>query len=391
MAINTISPTTYTTGMIVTDTTNSTNGSRDTIPSNLPLGVAFDVRSINGGIRVPSMTTSQINSLTPQNGTIVYDSTLDTIKICEGGAYVANNPNPFTALLNESQSTMFLGSTRGPTASQLLTAQNSIYIGIAVGQALTTAGDNLIIGTLTGNKITTGSGNVLLGTGSGTNLVTGQFNTLVGVSAGINMILDDSNNTGIGSLALSSGTGMTNCTAIGANAGKNRTSLDGCTFIGFGADADADALTNACAIGAGAVAHLNNSIILGNGCSVGIGTSSPTSTLHVVSAGNAIHVDGAYIAKVTTNAGTPYNIAANDFIVAQTATASAISLVLPAIAAGNTGVMYKIKDQSGSANTHNITISTTGGKTIDGAATSVINTAYGKVNIYNDGTQWYTI
>lgn len=52
-----------------------------------------------------------------------------------------------------------------------------------------------------------------------------------------------------------------------------------------------------------------------------------------------------------------------------------------------------IKDISGAAATHNITIvpNIAAGQTIDGANSLVISTNYGKTKIYWDGTQWYTI
>lgn len=52
------------------------------------------------------------------------------------------------------------------------------------------------------------------------------------------------------------------------------------------------------------------------------------------------------------------------------------------------GQIITIKDKSGAASTSNITINATSGKTIDGAATYVINTNYGSVTIvsWGDGT-----
>lgn len=52
-----------------------------------------------------------------------------------------------------------------------------------------------------------------------------------------------------------------------------------------------------------------------------------------------------------------------------------------------TGQMHRIKDNVGSAASNNITI-TPSGKNIDGAASVVINTNYGSVDICYQGTQW---
>ena len=59
------------------------------------------------------------------------------------------------------------------------------------------------------------------------------------------------------------------------------------TALGYNADVSSPSLTNATAIGANIVASQSNSMILGNGADVGIGTSSPSTRL-VVAGGNMI-------------------------------------------------------------------------------------------------------
>lgn len=56
------------------------------------------------------------------------------------------------------------------------------------------------------------------------------------------------------------------------------------------------------------------------------------------------------------------------------------------------GQEYVIKDSTGAAATHNITISgTVSGKTIDGATTYVMNVNYGSITLIYNGTQWNVI
>lgn len=55
-----------------------------------------------------------------------------------------------------------------------------------------------------------------------------------------------------------------------------------------------------------------------------------------------------------------------------------------------TGQFYTIKDSVGSAATNNITV-TPSGKNIDGAASFVINTNYGSIDIVYNGTEWSVI
>ena len=57
---------------------------------------------------------------------------------------------------------------------------------------------------------------------------------------------------------------------------------------------------------------------------------------------------------------------------------------------GSAGKVYIVKDESGAASVNNITLATTGGQTINGAATNVINTNYGTASVYSDGANWFT-
>jgi hypothetical protein len=109
-----------------------------------------------------------------------------------------------------------------------------------------------------------GNVNSFFGGGAGTLNTSGRNNSFFGWQAGAR------NTTGIAN------------TAVGASAGffANTTGNNN-TFIGYGADGPAD-LTNATAIGATAKVTQSNSLVLGDGVNVGIGTSSPTSKLQVV-------------------------------------------------------------------------------------------------------------
>ncbi len=110
-----------------------------------------------------------------------------------------------------------------------------------------------------------------------------------------------------------------------------------------------------------------------------IGTSSVIgSTIQVpnVSSNDAVTIKtpGAY----------PYTTIPQDNLILVD-TSSARSIV--PLASPTTGQVHRIKDNVGSAAANNITI-TPSGKNIDGAASYVINTNYGSVDIIYNGTQW---
>lgn len=110
-----------------------------------------------------------------------------------------------------------------------------------------------------------------------------------------------------------------------------------------------------------------------------MGTSSnmnASSLIPQVSSNDAI--------KVVTPGAYPYTTTAQDaLILVDTSSArTIIPLATPVI-----GQKHFIKDSVGSANTNNITI-TPSGKNIDGSASTIINIAYGSIEIVYNGTQW---
>lgn len=89
---------------------------------------------------------------------------------------------------------------------------------------------------------------------------------------------------------------------------------------------------------------------------------------------------------VSTNTS-PYVVGATDEYISVDSSAGAITVQLPNAPA--TGRVYYIKDQKGSAATHNITITTVGGVvTIDGGTSFVMNTAYESASVIFNGTSY---
>ena len=124
--------------------------------------------------------------------------------------------------------------------------------------------DNTAIGNRSMLNNTSGFGNTATGREALYSNSSGYNNTTMGLQALY------SNTTGYANVAIGMGALATNAT------GNNNTA------IGAGADVSGVNLINATAIGAGASVGQSNSLILGSGANVGIGTSTPTAKLDVV-------------------------------------------------------------------------------------------------------------
>lgn len=153
---------------------------------------------------------------------------------------------------------------------------------------------NMSLGYVSLTSSATGVQNTAIGYWSLPNNTTGNRNTSVGAFALPNNSTG-SDNTALGRLSLYTNTGNRN-TSIGADAlannstGFNNVALgyytaDGLTtgsnntFIGTNANTTVANITNATAIGANSVVSQSNSLILGSGANVGIGTSTPNAPL----------------------------------------------------------------------------------------------------------------
>jgi hypothetical protein len=163
-----------------------------------------------------------------------------------------------------------LGGT--PIINDLGSASN-IYVGASAGGGFHSASSS---------SFNTGLGSRALFAN-----VTGSDNTATGGFA-LASNLEGSGNTADGEASLANNVGGSNNTALGLASGNQDIFGSGNTFIGYEADASVDGLMNATAIGANSVVGASNSLILGStgdsAVKVGIGTTTPASTLEVSSA-----------------------------------------------------------------------------------------------------------
>ncbi|MHC4389249.1 MAG: autotransporter outer membrane beta-barrel domain-containing protein, partial [Planctomycetota bacterium] len=218
-----------------------------------------------------------------------------------------------------------IGNTVGP---------DNTFIGYAAGDANTTGGRNTIIGSNAGmdstgslntfigyaaGKSTSAQGNAFIGYEAGLSNIVGEYNNFLGYFAGRSNILGDYN-TFVGPL-----TGMSNTTGhqntfVGYAAGNENISGGGNTFIGAGAGSQNNGTGNVFLgqeagpadpaasnqLYIGNYTTKRNTLIYGefDNTRVGIGTTTPSGTLHVVG-GDALEGAGSDITLHAQNAGGP--------------------------------------------------------------------------------------
>ncbi len=130
----------------------------------------------------------------------------------------------------------------------------------------------------------------------------------------------------------------------------------------------------------------------------GSNLTTEASSINFVGAGVVASTSGNNV-TVTIAGGTTYGRTAvtstatasvNDRIIGVSAS-TALDIRLPAASGYSAGQFFTIKDEGGNASSNNITIKTTGADTIDGVSSIVLESSYGAVNLYSDGTSKFFI
>lgn len=258
--------------------------------------------------------TSQVSSTV--EGSMVWDDTNDAIAYCDGTNWVTLSGGSGPAGLNDltdakaDTTSVFVGSSAGAdddgtdnenTAIGISSLSNNTsgYSNTATGyQALlsnTVGRSNTAIGGETLKANTSGIRNTAIGWSALSTNTTGSENTAHGFRA-LFRNTTGANNTAIGFTALYENSTGSNNTATGFQAGHfltdgsspNATGTNS-VFLGSSTRALADGQTNQIVIGHNATGAGDNSVVLGNDNivltalkgDVGVGNTSPSSTLHV--------------------------------------------------------------------------------------------------------------
>ena len=245
------------------------------------------VRAAGGGSFTPLTPRQKVNTV-PYATRSLNAATADSVS---AGGIPSGSGNYIQNSSSQQASSNFNISGTG-TANIFSAAQ----FNIGVTRALTLTGDSVFVGA-TGLG---GSANTFVGNNAGSSIQNGgNNNVFVGWNAGLN------NTTGLSNSFIGLAAGFGNTTGFrnaffGRGAGLSNTTGTFNTAIGEGSNVGAANLTNATAIGAQSLVSQSNSLVLGsiNGVNsatadtnVGIGTTAPQKTLHVV--GQDIRVEGS--------------------------------------------------------------------------------------------------
>jgi hypothetical protein len=229
-----------------------------------------------GTIGSGAITSSSTISGTTITGTT--DASFNSVTVGIGSGSVATNTaigkyallNNTTGSLNTAvgESAMYTNSTG--LQNTALGARAMYY---NTGSTNTAVGDQAMYNNIDGVS-GTAVGNQALYTNT-----SGQYNTAIGQRA-LFLTSTGGFNTALGERSMYNNTTGTNNTAVGQNAIQNNITGTNNTAIGKDAGPATSALTNTTCIGYNASASASNSVILGNGASVGIGTNNPLALLH---------------------------------------------------------------------------------------------------------------
>lgn len=249
---------------------------------------------------------------------------IDTLAIGYRAIYnLTNNYSYNTAIGQEAMlnaggsSNVAVGYQAGYTTNGGGNAR-SVYIGVSAGRNTVSTLGEVAIGYAAGlsnsNSYSTGVGyeafrtsngeySVAIGYGAGRSS-TGARSTFVGASSGRSNTGQYS--VGIGYSSLNNVAG-TNNVALGYQAGyeggANTLTGNSNTFLGYNASYGSNTtISNSTAVGANITLTDSNTVILGNNTNVGIGTTTPTSKLHIDgTAGEQLRIENSFTPSSTSD------------------------------------------------------------------------------------------
>jgi len=255
-------------------------------------GDAYTVMSPRQQIRsVPFAVHSLTAETADTANNLVASAAANFVTISDARLSDARTPTAGSTAYIQNQNAVFQPGNftiDGTGTAIILRAENQFNIGaervLSIGAGSTSNSIwNLFAGVGAGQNDTgagSGAANSFFGFHTGFSNTSGAGNAFVGYQAGSN------NTSGI------------NNTFVGQNSGLSNTDKNANTFIGSQTNGAAG-ITNATAIGSQASVTQSNSLVLGNGVNVGIGTTAPQYALHVV--GQNVRVENGSFPRFSLN------------------------------------------------------------------------------------------
>lgn len=216
--INLQNPTLIPSSTLITDSFTPTGGGDSfltqlTRVNGSPVSAALEIRSNNGGLLIPRLTTAQINGLNAADALMVYDTTVGAFKFHQSGSYVEYDTGG--------------GAGYGPGVPTYLQDTTSAL------------SDNVSMGTPATNFIGGAIDNSTFGSGIASLGISGDKNSFFGCDAAGGANADINNCSGFGYGALASNQNNTN-SAFGSLAANSNTAgvVDAFGFDALGANID---------------------------------------------------------------------------------------------------------------------------------------------------------
>ena len=243
-------------------------------PENQPLNLRTDANNVNLFIGQNPMTTNggSANTLVGYKaGQAITSSAENTLVGYQAGLNSTGGSNLFlgayagySSLNSNASFNTFIGQRTGYNTTSGFA---NIFLGSNAGYSNQSGNYNTFIGNSAGQQSQFGSFNTFIGNGAGYNSSTANYNLFMGAQAGYYTITGNYN------------------VILGQDAGLNNRGANNSTFIGKGSGPDQNHpnLENATAIGANTIVSADNTLVLGNNVKVGIGTSTPSAKLEIVS------------------------------------------------------------------------------------------------------------
>lgn len=337
-----------------------------------PLFAGVDFLTGNVGGAVGPDGSNNINVIGTGDVTVTGNAGTNTLTISIDQAIIGHSITGNTGgarppsggnwnIVTANSNIIFAGA--GSTETVDFAATSNILLGSS--GAITSGTNNIALGQLALASATSGAQNTALGVSALTAITTGSNNIAVGYNAGSSLTVANSNNILIGSTGV---VGDSATIRLGTNGTHTKTYVAGIDGVNVGSVAKVVTLASD---------QLGTATITAGS---GITVTPGANTITIASSG----VSPANYTNVNT---TPYVVISTDEYLSVDCSGGAITVQLPN--AATLSRVFIIKDRTGSAATHNITVTTVGGVVnIDGATTFVMNTAYQSIQLIGNGSTY---